>query len=158
MPEALLLGIAIEYAGFPPVPDQVTALRGAGANRVLTLSPMTSEDWFYRLRDVFVEAEHAGGGVAVTALQAFGLTAHDVLGALGEVVEKGLRLVVVDASLDTAADESVLRGISAVISAVDEGGLIRTRAILDSLVPGDTKSPPKARLVDADDFARVTSA
>lgn len=156
MSDSLLIGIAIDYAGFAPVPQQETALRGAGAERIVTLSPMTAEDWHYRLRDAFDEAGPEGG-IVVTALQAFGLTAHDVLGALAEVVSRRLRLVVVDAALDTSADEAALRGISAVISAVDEGGLIRTRAIIDSLVPGETKSPPKARLVDAADYERVTT-
>ncbi len=155
MSDAVLIGVAIDYAGFPPVADQVTVLSAAGASKVVTLSPMTSEDWYYQLHGIFDEAG-SGGGLAVTGLQAFGLTAHDVLAALADVVNSGLRLVVVDADIDTAADAAALRGISAVIAAVDEGGLIRTRAIIDSLVPGETKSPPKARMVDAADYVRAT--
>ena len=150
MTETNCVGVAVDYSGFPSVSEQTAALSAAGAAEIVTISPMTMEDWHYRLR----EAIAAAPGVVVTALQAFGLSAAEILGALDELLTRGARLIVVDPALDEAA----VRALAAVIAAVDEGGLIRTRAIIDSLVPGDTKSPPKARFVDAESFRRVASA
>lgn len=151
MTASTLVGIVVDHSGFAPVADQRQALASAGAERVSVLAPMTAEDWHYALQEALAEAS----GVAVVALQAFGLTAHAVLAELAEVVERDLRLVVVDAGIDTASDPAALRGIAAVIAAVDEGGLIRTRAIIDSIVPGETKSPPKARSVAVEEYERA---
>lgn len=153
MADTSLVGIVIDHAGFPAVDTQQRALATVGVDRVVVLAPLTTEDWHYELRDTFSQA----GGVAVTGLHAFGLTAHAVLSALSELFDAGQRLVVVDADIDTARDEAAARGITAVIAAINDGGLIRTRAILDSLVAGDTKSPPKARFVSVDDYARATA-
>lgn len=150
-----LIGIVLDHAGFAPVEQQQSDFAAAGITATATVAHMTAEDWHYRVLTVIEGAEH---GVAVAGLHAFGLTTRAILDLLTEVLDRGVRLVVLQPDLDTAEDAVAVRALRAIISAVDQAGLIRTRAILDSLSTGETKSPPKARFVDRSDFERVTGA
>lgn len=156
MPGSRLIGVVVDHEGLDAAAVQSEALEDAGATSVIVIAPMTSEDWFYKLRDAVAEAE-PGDAIAVTRLHHLGLSVYELFANLGTILGQGLGLVVLDPALDSRSDPAVAATLSAVLQAADEGGLVRVKGILAGVDPHETKSPPKARLVDAELYRKAAS-